>query len=202
MGGCRLRRGAVVVNDGLLPEEVAADLLRRWAEPHRRYHGLSHLQDGLAVLAELGAGDLELTAFWCHDAVHRDDSPSDELASAEVARRLLSGHLAPREVDEVCRLVLLTISHRVAPGDERGARVVDADLHGLGLPWEAYSANLEAIRAEMPGVSENQWRGARLAFAERMLARESIFATPLGHRRWEQVARANLEREAKSACQK
>lgn len=186
---------------GLLPEGVAAELLRRWREPHRRYHGVQHLTDGLAVLDELGAGDLERMAYWCHDAVHTNNTPSDELASAELARRLLASYVTPYEVDEVCRLVLATISHQPAEGDERAARVVDADLHGLGLQWERYLANVAAIRAEVPGVSDEVWRQRRKNFAKRMLARDFIFATQAGRERWEEAARTNLSRELRWTCQ-
>ena len=189
------------MSDALLPQDVEAELLRRWREPHRHYHGVSHLRDGLAVLDELGAGDLERMAYWCHDAVHTNDSPSDELASAELARRLLGPFVTPGEVDEVCRLVLATISHSPAPGDERAARVVDADLHGLGLPWERYLANVEAIRAEVPGLPEEVWRERRESFANRLLARDRIFSTEAARERWEEAARSNLSRELWWACQ-
>lgn len=120
------------MSDGLLPDDVEAELLRRWNEPHRRYHGVSHLRAGLAVLDDLGAGSLERMAWWCHDAVHSNNTPSDELASAELARRLLAPHLTPGEVDEVCRLVLVTVSHQPAEGDARGARVADATCTASG----------------------------------------------------------------------
>lgn len=184
-----------MVTGELLPPDVAADLLSRWRGPHRRYHGIAHLEDGLAVLRALGAGDLEMMAYWCHDAVHTNNSPADELASAEVARRLLAPHLTPAEVDEVCRLVLVTVSHLPVEGDERGARVADADMHGLGLPWKQYLANVDAIRAELPRLGEGDWRARRRAFVERFLAREFIFATAIGRERWEAAARANLARE-------
>ena len=182
------------MSDGLLPDDVEAELLRRWNEPHRRYHGVSHLRAGLAVLDDLGAGSLERMAWWCHDAVHSNNTPSDELASAELARRLLAPHLTPGEVDEVCRLVLVTVSHQPAEGDARGARVADADLHGLGLQWEAYQANVKGIRAEVQLPAE-LWRERRAAFVNKMLARDFICSTPLGRERWEEAAKQNLKRE-------
>ena len=48
---------------GLLPDDVALELLRRWAEPHRHYHGTSHLVDGLHALEVLDGGRLERIAF-------------------------------------------------------------------------------------------------------------------------------------------
>lgn len=203
MGRCRLLGGAAVVSlEGLaslglrdLPDDAVSGLLSRWSEPHRRYHGPGHLAAGLRALDELGGERLERIALWCHDAVHTMTSPDDEMASAEVAREVLAGVLPAGEVDEVCRLVLLTADHRPGRGDRRGARVCDADLHALAAPSGDYAANADAIRAEMPGVSDEEWRQRRLAFARSLLARSSIFATDAGRSRWEQAARENLRRE-------
>ncbi len=178
-----------------LPDDVRDDLLGRWREPHRHYHGERHLVDGLAVLDQLGATDLERIAFWCHDAVHTNTTPDDERASAEVARRLLSEHLTLPEMREVERLILLTIAHRPARGDDVGARIVDADLAALALPWPDYERNTLAIRAELPHVSDEQWRLGRAAVLRRLLGVDHLFHTRHGRAQWEAPARANLERE-------
>src|SRR5687767_4640444 len=99
---------------------VAADLLRRWSEPHRRYHTLEHLQAVLAVVdehADLAAdADAVRLAAWYHDAVYEPFATDNEARSAA---------LAPSE--EVSRLVLLTAGHKVAVGDRNGALLADAD---------------------------------------------------------------------------
>lgn len=184
-----------------LPEEVRAELLARYSEPHRDYHGVRHLEFGLARLDELGAGAIERIAYWCHDAVHSNTTPDDELASAEVARRLLANHLTLQEIDEVARLVLLTITHQPAEGDTSGAMISDADLAGLALDWGAYQRNVDGIRFELPNVTDDQWRVGRAAVLERLLGGEHLFHTPHGREHWEASARANLEREL-SALQK
>ncbi|MFT3887812.1 MAG: metal-dependent phosphohydrolase [Arachnia sp.] len=181
---------------GVLPEPVAAGLLVRWREPHRRYHGLRHLADGMAALDRLGGGRLERVAFWFHDAVHTGSSPADEGASAELARRLLADAMSASEVEEVCRLVLITAAHDPEPGDRAGGRVADADLHPLGSSWESYAANLAAIRVELPGLTEGEWAERRRAFIARLLGRDRVFATGLARDLWEEQARRNLEREA------
>lgn len=180
--------------EGLLPDHVVAELLARWAEPHRRYHAKSHLRDGLAALDLLQAGRVERVAFWFHDAVHHNSSPGDELASAALARDLLRD-LPAAEVDEVCRLILVTVDHAPSPDDEAGARVADADLHGLGLPWERYCVNVAAIRAELPALGPAEWVERRRRFVERMLSRDSVLNTPKGLALWEHQARDNLRGE-------
>lgn len=179
----------------LLPDAVVDELLRRWSEPHRHYHSETHLRAGLAALDRLGAGPLERIAFWFHDAVHSNTTPSDEEASADLARRLLVGHRSPSEIDEVRRLVLLTASHRPAADDLPGARVCDADLSPLAAPWEQYVASVAGIRAELPRLDDDRWRDGRSAFLEAFLRRDRLFWTPLGRQAWEEAARANMSRE-------
>ena len=181
---------------GLLPRHVEEELLGRWSEPHRRYHAEVHLRAGLETLDLLGAERLERIAFWFHDAVHTGESPGDECASADLARHLLEGHLGDAEIGEVCRLVLLTVDHAPEAGDTAGARVADADLRGLGLPWGSYVANLAAIRAEHPGMPPAEWATRRRGFVGRMLERATVFHTRTGLALWERQARGNLLREA------
>lgn len=179
----------------LFPADVRDALLARWREPHRRYHGISHLVSGLHALDELGAGRLERVAYWFHDAVHTNTTPDDEQASAQIAREWLAAHLDASDVDEVVRLVLLTTHHQPQPGDEPGWRISDADLVALAAPAETYDANTEGIRVEIPGVTAQQWAERRASFLTDFLGRFSIYGTATGQQQWEQAARANLRRE-------
>ena len=178
-----------------LPLEIRDDLLARYGEPHRDYHGVRHLEFGLARLEELGAGPMERIAYWFHDAVHSNTTPDDELASAAVARELLDGHLTFREIDEVARLVLLTITHQPEPGDASGAMISDADLAGLALDWEGYQRNIDGIRFELPHVTDEQWCVGRAKVLESLLDGEHLFHTEHGRTHWEAAARANMQRE-------
>lgn len=180
--------------DGL-PLPVAADLLDRWSEPHRRYHSTTHLVMGLQALAVLGAGGLERIAFWFHDARHLNTSPDDEIASAALAGVMLTGVVPPDQVREVQRLVLLTTRHQPRAGDDAGARLCDADLAGLAAPWDLYRENTSGIRHEMPWITDEQFRVGRAAFMTRFLERPRIYHTDVGFQRWESNARRNIRRE-------
>lgn len=181
--------------DGLLPDNVAADLLERWTEPHRDYHGVSHLVDGLRALEELGGSRLELIAFWFHDAIHSNRTPDDEQASADLVRELLDGHETDEDIHEVARLVLLTAGHRTTAADGGGQRLCDADLSGLGANASRYRRNVEGIRAELPHLTDDEWMTGRTAFLAAFLQREHLFATPHGRDLWEDLARRNLNEE-------
>ncbi len=180
---------------GLLPDDVVAELLRRWAEPHRHYHGTSHLVDGLEMLEELGGGRLEQIAFWFHDAVHSNTTPEDEEASAALVADLLASHESSADISEIQRLVLLTAGHFTDADDHPGQRVCDADLSALGADEATYRRNVDGIRAELPHLSDAEWVRGRSAFLSRCLARDRFFATDRARALWETTAGTNLRNE-------
>lgn len=181
--------------EDLLPDDVVSDLLTRWNEPHRHYHGVSHLQHGLMALDKLGGTRVERIAFWFHDAVHSNNTPTDERASADLVRLLLTGRESPQSIAEIQRLVLLTAGHHTESDDASGQRLCDADLSGLGADHATYRHNVAGIRAEMPHLTDGEWSVGRGAFLSRFLERKHLFATGAGRQLWEQNARGNLEKE-------
>ena len=181
--------------DGLLPDNVALDLLARWNERRRHYHGISHLVNGLQTLQELGGTELEQIAFWFHDAVHSNATPADERASADLAGAMLSGVLPVHDVSEVQRLIMLTTHHQPVSEDIGGARLCDADLSAMGADWDTYVDNIAGIRLEFPHLNDKAWRKGRSKFVVKFLDRRWLFSTWEGRHRWEDQARANMVRE-------
>jgi predicted metal-dependent HD superfamily phosphohydrolase len=177
-------------------------LLERYGEPHRRYHDRRHLAEVLEALRTLSGG-AELAvpvvcAAYAHDAVH-DGRPDDEQRSADLAARLLSGlGLTADDVDEVVRLVLLTVTHEVEPGDASGGLLCDADLAVLGAPLERYRRYATDVREEYAHVDDASFRQGRGAVLRRLLERPRLYATEQGHLRWDAVARRNLQDEISS----
>lgn len=178
-----------------MPEGVVSGLLQRWREPHRHYHGVSHLRSGLEALDRLGGTRMERIAFWFHDAVHSNSTPSDEQASADLVALLLSGHESAKDIAEIQRLVLLTAGHHTQRVDHSGQRVCDADLSGLGADYDVYRRNVAGIRAELPHLTDQEWVAGRSAFLSRFLEREHLFATDVGRQFWEESARRNVKQE-------
>jgi len=177
-----------------LSDGVRDELVRRWSEPHRRYHGLRHLHEVLAVLPD-DAPRSVLAAAWYHDAVYCPARDDNEAASAQLARVHLHGVLPDAEVAEVERLVLLTRTHEVAPGDVGGAMLCDADLAILAAPAQRYDEYAADIRAEYAHVGDDDFRRGRAAVLRGLLAHPRLYATERGRREWEAAARANLTRE-------
>lgn len=182
-----------------LAAQAAADLERRYSEPHRRYHDTTHVDAVLreaVALAEGCAADeiavLELAAC-AHDVVYDARSGDDERASAAWARDQLeeaNGGVAERVSD----LVLTTIAHR--PNDDPlAAALLDADLAILGADAMVYDRYTAAVRAEYCAVPDDAWVSGRAEVLTRLLARDRLFLTESAHRRLDDQARNNLARE-------
>ncbi|GAA3756489.1 HD domain-containing protein [Spinactinospora alkalitolerans] len=184
---------------------VGAELLARWAEPHRRYHTLDHLRAVLAAVDELAdaAADAATVRYaaWFHDAVYQGEPGTDEERSARLAERLLPRcGLTARRALEVARLVRVTAGHTPEPGDADAEVLCDADLAVLGRAPEDYAAYAEAVREEYAHVGDADFRAGRAAVLRGLLDRPALYRTPSARARWEERARANLTAElARSA---
>src|SRR5690606_28230272 len=179
---------------------VGAELLARWAEPHRRYHTLDHLKAVLAAVAELAdaARDVDLVRYaaWFHDAVYRGEPGADEENSAQLAELLLpSCGLDADRVAEVARLVRTTADHAPAPGDADAEVLCDADLAVLAADEAEYAAYAAAVREEYAHVGDVDFARGRTAVLRELLAAPRLYRTARGRERWEERARANLEAE-------
>lgn len=179
------------------------DLLARYAEQDRAYHTAGHLASILQRVDELGgcATDIRAVRYaaWFHDAVYDPHRGDNEATSADLAAYWLRRfETRPGTVAEVVRLVLLTAGHRPEPGDRNGAVLCDADLAVLGSTTEGYRAYLTGVRSEYRHVEEAAWRIGRGQVLRSLLDRPRIFHTPVGFRRYEDSARANLGGELRA----
>ena len=134
-------------------------------------------------------------AAWYHDAVYAG-LPDDEERSARRAEQDLTRlGLKPQLVDEVARLIRLTIEHDPAPGDHNGEVLSDADLAALAVPREQYVRNTAAIRAEYGHVSDDVFRRGRVQVLVALLGGPGVFRTDYARRKWEVPAQGNLRAE-------
>ncbi|MFF2040209.1 hypothetical protein ACFVVX_07280 [Kitasatospora sp. NPDC058170] len=182
------------------PEPAGRELLRRWAEPQRRYHTVAHLRAVLAHVDTLAGHaddpDTVRLAAWFHDAVYRPDRSENEERSAALAvRALTEAGLPAARVAGVERLVRLTVTHRPEPGDRDGEVLCDADLAVLGGLPEEYAAYAAAVREEYAFVPEPDFRAGRAEILRRLLALPALYRTPVARERFDAPARANLAAE-------
>ncbi|MBR7741980.1 metal-dependent phosphohydrolase [Phycicoccus sp. BSK3Z-2] len=199
-------RAAVAGLDRAAAATAGEALLDRWSEPHRHYHGTTHLGEVLAAVDGLHrslrvAADerpVAVLAAWFHDAVYRVDEPEwNEKDSAALAVEVLTDlGAAPLLVDRVGQAVLDTREHDVGP-DAELSRVVlhDADLWVLSAPTGRFDEYCAQVRAEYRHVPTADYASARAAVLRPFLAREHVYASAPARSGWEPLARENLARE-------
>ncbi|EFJ15297.1 hypothetical protein SELMODRAFT_423007 [Selaginella moellendorffii] len=185
---------------------VHGTLEKLYSDPARKYHGLNHIHDCLARLADFrqdGSSDLAAltgaqldevaVALWFHDAIYDPKSSSNEAESAALFVDLSRGMEASAR-ERIERMILATVDHTGA-GDQAERLVVDIDLSILGRGKEEYDAYKEGIRSEYSWVPESVYREKRAGVLKRFLERERLFWTDFFHAGFEREARANLARE-------
>ena len=179
--------------------DLGRELLRRWREAHREYHGpahLLHVLEALDRLTDVREHPELVLAAWFHDAVHEGRAGQDERESAELARELLSAQGWPEETaGRVAELVLVTAHHDPDPEDEDACLLVDADLAVLGGTPEEYLRYREAVRREYAGVADEQFRAARAEVLSALRELPRLFHHPAAVELWEDRARQNLDGE-------
>ncbi|MBW8778412.1 MAG: N-methyl-D-aspartate receptor NMDAR2C subunit [Burkholderiales bacterium] len=177
---------------------VLAALLSRWAEPHRKYHTLQHLEECLALfesersLAE-HPGEVAI-ALWFHDAVYDTSRHDNESASAQWARQVLLEAGADVVVADRVHGLIMATRHSEVPSTPDARLLVDIDLAILGGEPARFAEYERQIRDEYGFVPEPVFRDKRAQILRGFLQRPAIFATPAFAGRFGQRARANLAR--------
>ncbi|MGW4243614.1 HD domain-containing protein [Nocardia sp. NPDC004722] len=182
---------------------VGEDLVRRYSEPHRRYHTVEHLAAMLTVIDDLAADadDLDAVRYaaFFHDAVYAMDGGDNEEASARLAETTLPAlGVDAATIAEVARLVRLTGGHHPDPADRNGAVLCDADLAILAADPATYAAYADNVRAEYAHVPDNLFRPGRAAVLKALAEQPDLFRTPIARARYESAARVNLSAEIAS----
>jgi predicted metal-dependent HD superfamily phosphohydrolase len=178
--------------------ELHRQLRAAYAEPHRAYHTLVHVEHclgGLDSLHGLATRPSEVAiALWFHDAIYDPRASDNEARSAAWAVSAVRLH----SVDEtgagrVAEMILAT-RHDAGLVDGDAAVVVDLDLAILGQAPEIFERYDAQIRAEYAWVPEATFRRSRAEVLSSFLTRDAIYRCPAMRDRFEQQARHNLER--------
>ncbi|KIU44071.1 MULTISPECIES: phosphohydrolase [Bradyrhizobium] len=175
------------------------ELVAAYTAPGRHYHNLAHIEDCLAALARmegLSAAEREILseAIWWHDVVYDATRPDNEELSAQLAEQ----HVRADISREVGRLIRLTKTHDVQPGDRLGAILISIDLSILGAEPARYDAYAAAIRQEFIHVGDADYRAGRGRVLRHFAARPVIFPDAGFAATYDGRARDNLARELAS----
>jgi predicted metal-dependent HD superfamily phosphohydrolase len=176
---------------------VFDDLIRRYGEPHRRYHGWNHVLRCLdqfeLVAARLRDPDAVELALWFHDAVYVPGATDNEKRSAELFCETGRGLFHMDFIEKVHSFTMLT-RHNLAPSDSDGEFVVDIDLSSLASGWDRFMEDSDRIRQEQCGISDGRFYPAQAKFLRSLVDRPQIFYSTFFHERYERSARDNINR--------
>ncbi len=180
-------------------EHAWEQLAAAYATPERAYHNLSHIEQTLLALDQLGptsdtrwAAEL---ALWFHDAVYEAGRTDNEERSATLFETVTRDW--PLSADMRRRVVqaILATRHSQQPTADFAALVADADLSILAAPHEEYDRYTSAIRAEYAHVPEDAFKAGRTAFLLKLAGNPFVYSSSRGREMWELRAQANLRRE-------
>jgi predicted metal-dependent HD superfamily phosphohydrolase len=173
-----------------------AQLVERYAEPHRRYHTLRHLNEcidwfeGASHLAQRPA-EVE-AALWFHDAIYDLGQTGNEEQSARWARAALSSAGVPDDAAARVEKLVLTTKHTASPVSQDGQLLGDIDLSILGAAEPRFTEYEVQIRDEYSFVDEPLFRRRRRALLQAFLDRPFIYCTAHFRSALEARARFNL----------
>jgi predicted metal-dependent HD superfamily phosphohydrolase len=173
-------------------DEVAA----RYAEPHRAYHTMRHIEECFAQFdraRHLCAHPGEVAvALWFHDAIYDPRREDNEALSAEWAARVLAD--AGEDVAARVGDLILATRHDAPPPAGDASVLVDIDLTILAAGTRRFDEYERDIRFEYAWVPDDAFREGRAKVLRAFLDRPSIYATSWFSERCESAARANLGR--------
>ncbi|MFZ1381862.1 MAG: hypothetical protein WAS54_03620 [Scrofimicrobium sp.] len=183
-------------------------LISAWNMSGRSFHNVRYLSSVLEQLDSLDAAatDPEIlrVAFAYRGAEHEvgwedagmEDSPSSvpQICNADDLLRL---GVPGQTVERVKDLARQLGQHSPKADDLDAKIIIDADLAILASPPQRYRKLLEGLRGEVPFMDSEDFLRRRRRAIKRLLLRQHVFFSPVG-RRWDAVARENLEAELNS----
>lgn len=178
---------------------VCDRLLAAWREPHRRYHTLEHLLEGLLALdrasAEPGVRDQVELPLWFHDAVYQPAAKDNEERSAALLVECAGTMgLPPDIVEAAARAVRATahVSGQAFENDAASSLLLDIDLSILAADPVRFMEYEYAVAEEYAHVAGLRYELGRGRLLRSLLAQPTLFRTEGFRERLEARARSNL----------
>lgn len=179
------------------PTPVYEELAAYYAEPHRHYHTLAHIEQCLRqfdLAAEhMDEPDAVEMALWFHDVIYEPAAKDNELRSAQLFAERGGDAFDPDFARRVFDLVLVT-THQAVPAVHDDKYMVDIDLSGFGMDWDSFKRDSEAIRKELVHVPDEVFYPRQAVFLRALLERPRFYFTDLFRDLYEQNARENIAR--------
>jgi predicted metal-dependent HD superfamily phosphohydrolase len=185
-----------------VPEQAFERVLAAYAEPHRRYHTLAHIEHCLGWLDWAWASARHpyevALALWYHDVVYDPARSDNEAQSAAVLRaELMRAGASEPVIARSEALIMATREHHASEGD--AALVVDIDLAILGAENAVFAAFERNVRVEYAAYDDATYARGRARVLESLLAKSPLYVTPLFAAELASAARINLTQAVERA---
>ncbi len=177
-------------------------LVQQYTSPARYYHTLEHVA---MLLRQIDAFSIKLEhpellrwAAWYHDVIYDVNSSDNEEQSAVMAGKYMMLMGVDDELINKCtELIRATKTHAIGSmPDSFDARFfLDIDLMILGSERSDYIDYLQKVRLEFLCFPNDTYIKGRKKYLGNMLSQEDIFLSSLFSKKYESVARANIQFE-------
>lgn len=175
-------------------------LAKRYSEPERVYHTLTHLQQLFRqfeqIKYKLQQPSIIALALLYHDVVYDPTRNDNELKSAEYVIEVLDQYLSVEQIRRIYNLIIMTADHQLNDEyDSDAAYLLDMDLSILGASWSKYRQYAKAVRQEYRHVADAEYRVGRTEVLKGLLAQPRLYLSDYYYQRLETQARKNIQRE-------
>jgi len=181
-------------------EEMFQELCRRYSEKGRCYHTLAHIEYCLNVFDEMRfmvrRQIVVQLAVWFHDAIYVPGRTDNEEKSAEFFKVFAEKLDLSDRLRYVVYHTILATTHKEVDQvyDRDSLMMLDIDLSPLAAPVEVFDRNSAEHREEYGHMSDTAYRARQRSFMSSLLDRPSIYLTENFRERYEDRAKANIER--------
>ncbi len=170
------------------------ELIEKYQEPHRTYHGIQHIIELFATWESINyrVEDYNTVAFsiFYHDIIYDPTSTENEAKSANFFKAKIGKSVYPK-AEKVVAQILATKKHRLS-FDADTNFLLDLDLAVLGQRPEQYVKYCKAIRQEYSMYPEDVYIAGREQVLKAFIQRDRIYHTDAFFALLELGARENM----------
>ena len=180
--------------------KVFDELMVRWSEPHRYFHGLGHCGEGVMHITQ----HLEDLDDWCavfkqwisHDVINTPGSEHNERCSALLHEKLFGSlGIDGRKLNIDKQAIESTHSHLVPNGYQGSVSDLhflhSTDLYPIGLPRHEFIRRGEMLRKE-ESLTAQEWTKKRKKWAINFKELHPIIYLHPAFEEYEERAQANI----------
>lgn len=200
-----------------VPPRAKLHLLACMAEPHRHYHGISHLdvlwRRHRSLWSFSGLDEALDRRIACaiafHDSVFEFGAKDNEIRSAEFwLCASAESALSEAERSWVADTIVATADHDAARCDLRDplarARqwLLDLDLSPLGENCDDFDTNVALLRAEAMSLTDDEWEISLRRSLQHFAGMQPLYRSDIIARLFSEPAKRNFDRQLRLSAQR